>query len=37
MASGLETASSINSLDLNIAVNSLDLSIAPPRGAVKVL
>ncbi|CAL4932305.1 unnamed protein product [Urochloa decumbens] len=45
MASGLQTASSINSLELSIAVNSLELSIAPPArcgcggapGAIKVL
>ncbi|KAL6905344.1 hypothetical protein ACP4OV_002945 [Aristida adscensionis] len=43
MGSGLETASSINSLQLGIAVSSLELSIAPPRacccatGAIKVL
>ncbi|CAL4915600.1 unnamed protein product [Urochloa decumbens] len=45
MASGLQTASSINSLELSIAVNNLELSIAPPArcgcggaaGAIKVL
>jgi hypothetical protein len=45
-SSGLETASSVNSLELSIAVNNLGLSIAPPArygrssgaaGAIKVL
>ncbi|KAF8728123.1 hypothetical protein HU200_018702 [Digitaria exilis] len=45
MASGLETASSINSMEFSIAVKNLELSIAPPDrcgcggavGAIKVL
>jgi len=45
MASGLETASTVDSLELSIAVNGLELSIAPPSrcvcggaaGAIKVL
>ncbi|PWZ56068.1 Transcription factor MYBS2 [Zea mays] len=45
MASGLETASTVDSLGLSIAVNGLELSIAPPSrcvcggaaGAIKVL
>jgi hypothetical protein len=46
MSSGLlETASSVNSLELSIVVNNLELSIAPPArcgyggaaGAIKVL